>query len=87
MKKTMGKKRKNKKYLYGEAQSLFITGSELEQIAETLSVCLNTLKEWQSDGLWERKKELVTEHPKFMGEALKGLVKQKVKTILDSKNK
>ena len=85
MKRSLAKKIKNKKEPYEEAHSLFITGIELEQIAENLQVPLSTLKEWQEVGLWERKKELVTEHPKLISEALKGLVKQRVKTILGSK--
>ena len=86
MNKKSVNKRKSQKDLCDEAQSLFMTGSKLEQIAETLSICPETLKEWQSDGLWERKKELVTEHPKLMGEVLKGLVKEKIKKILSSEN-
>jgi uncharacterized protein YjcR len=87
MEKTMAKKKKSKQDLfYEEARSLYITGWELQKIAKALGVPLKTLKNWQSFGHWERKKELVAEHPKLIGEALKGLVKQKVKTILDNKN-
>jgi hypothetical protein len=84
MKKLMIKKREGKEGYYEQAHSLFISGIELAQIAKDLQVPLNTLQEWQTVGLWERKKELVTGHPKLMGEALKGLVKQKVQKILDS---
>ena len=87
MKKKISYQRKNEKdRYYDEAHSLFITGTELEKIIETVPVSLSTLKKWQSVGVWERKKELVTEHPKFIGEALKGLVKQKVKKLLSSKD-
>jgi hypothetical protein len=76
-------KRKSKRDLhYDEAQSLFIAGWELEKISETLPVSLSTLKKWQSFGHWEKKKGLVAEHPKLIGAALKGLVKQKVKKLL-----
>jgi len=69
---------------YDEARSLFITGTELEKIVETVPVSLSTLKRWQAIGVWERKKEFVAEHPKLIGEALKGLVKQKVKKLLSN---
>jgi hypothetical protein len=86
MKKTIVKKKKSKRDLYyEEAKSLFITGWELEKINETMPVSLSTLKSWQSVGHWERKKELIAEHPKLIGEALKGLVKQKVKTLIGDK--
>jgi hypothetical protein len=85
----MGKnivKRKSKRDLfYDEAQFLFTVGWELEKIAETLPVSLVTLKKWQSFGHWEKKKELVAEHPKLISEALKGLVKQKVTKLLGNK--
>jgi hypothetical protein len=82
----MKKMRKNKKDLYYvEAQSLYISGMELEQIKDSMPVSLRTLKSWQSHGHWERRKELVSEHPKFLGEALKGLVRQKVKELLGEK--
>lgn len=87
MKKKLNYQKKSEKdQYYDEAHSLFITGTELEDIIETIPVSLSTLKKWQSVGAWERKKELVTEHPKFIGEALKGLVKQKVKKLLESKD-
>jgi hypothetical protein len=87
MEETMGKKKKSKRELhYDEAQSLFVSGLELEKIEETLKVPLKTLKSWQSLGHWERKKELVAEHPKLISEVLKGLVKQKVKTLLENKD-
>ena len=83
----MDKKKKSKQDLfYEEARSLYITGWKLEKIAKALEVPLKTIKNWQSFGQWEMKKELVAEHPKLIGEALKGLVKQKVKTLLDNKN-
>jgi hypothetical protein len=82
MKKNLVKKKSKRELLCEEAQSLFTAGWELEKIGETLTVSLSTLKKWQSFGHWEKKKELVAEHPKLIGEALKGLVKQKVKQLL-----
>jgi hypothetical protein len=82
MKQQIVKKKSKRDLLYDEAQSLYTSGSDLKKIEKALQVSLRTLKKWQSLGHWEMKKELVTEHPKLIGEALKGLVKQKVKTLL-----
>ena len=85
MKTVIKKKRKSKRDLYyEEAHSLFIIGWDLQKIEETIPVSQRTLKKWQSVGQWARKKELVMEHPKLMGEALKSLVQQKVKALLNS---
>ena len=84
MMKLISKGKAKKELCYDEARSLFIAGKELKEIAETLHVSHETLKEWQSTGLWERKKELVADHPKLIGETLKGLVKQKTKALLDN---
>lgn len=85
MKKNIVKRKSKHDLFYDQAQSLFTVGWELEKIAETLQVSLGTLKKWQSFGHWEKKKELVAEHPKLIGEALKGLVKQKVTKLLGNK--
>jgi hypothetical protein len=84
MKKIIVKRKSKREIYYDEAQSLFTAGWELEKIAETLPVSQSTLKKWQSFGHWEKKKELVAEHPKLIGEALKGIVKQKVKKLLEN---
>lgn len=87
MGKIVVKKRKSKRDLfYEEAQSLFIAGMKLVEIAKILPVARRTLSSWKTLGHWQRKKELVTEHPKMMGEALKGLVKRKVKGLLNNMN-
>lgn len=84
MQKTPAKRKTKKDLFYNEAQSLYTAGWKLEKISETLSVSLPTLRKWQAFGHWDRKRELVTEHPKLMGEALRGLVKQKVKNLLSN---
>ncbi len=81
----MANTKKTKRDLYyKDAQSLFISGMDIGQIIKSIPVSPKTLKSWQSHGHWERKKELVTEHPKLLGEGLKGLVRQKVKALLGS---
>lgn len=67
------------------AQSLFVAGLELPEIAKKLKVGLETLEEWQRENNWEKRKELVAEHPQLLSEALRGLVKEKVNDLLAKK--
>jgi len=86
MDKKKSRKSKSKRDLYyEEAQSNFITGMDLDEIEKIVPVSIATLKDWKTLGHWERKKELVAEHPRLISEALRGLVKKKVKDLL-SKN-
>ncbi len=85
MDKKGAKKRKSKRDLfYEEAQSNYITGMELAEIEKILPVTRRTLSTWKTLGHWQRKRELVTEHPRLISEALRGLVKQKVKVLLSN---
>ena len=85
MKKKVTAKKKSKRDLYyEEAQSLYVAGMKISNIAEMLPVTRRTLSNWKSLGHWERRRELVTEHPKLISEALRGLVKQKVKALLEN---
>jgi len=86
MEKEIASKNQSKRDLYyEEAQSLFITGMKLSNIVNIIPVTRRTLSSWKRLGQWQRKRELVTEHPRLIGEALRGLVKQKVKSLLDNK--
>lgn len=70
--------RKGKRDLYSEeAQSLYLAGKELEEIRELLPVALQTLKRWQAEGQWEEKRRQVPVSPKWLGEALKGILREK----------
>jgi len=82
-KKNIIQKKSKQDPFYEEAQSNFITGMELEEIEKIVPVSLATLNDWKTLGHWERKKELVAEHPRLISEALRGLVKKKVKALLD----
>ncbi|MBM4286961.1 MAG: hypothetical protein FJ135_02220 [Deltaproteobacteria bacterium] len=83
MKKSKTPIRQSKRDLYhDEARSLYLAGVVLKKIAEILPVSLATLKNWRAAGHWGRKKDLVTEHPRLVGEALKGLVRLKVRRLL-----
>ena len=83
MDKKKSRKSKSKRDLYyEEAQSNFITGMALDEIEKIVPVSIATLKDWKTLGHWDRKKELVAEHPRLISEALRGLVKKKVKDLL-----
>lgn len=83
--KNADSKKSKRDLYYEEAQSLYITGMKLSHISDLLPVARCTLSSWKKLGQWQRKKDLVTEHPRLMGEALRGLVKQKVKSLLDKR--
>jgi hypothetical protein len=74
---------KGKRDLYGEdAQSLFLAGKELEEIKELIPVALPTLKRWHQDGQWEEKRRQVPVSPRWLGEALKGVLREKAGKII-----
>lgn len=76
-------KRLGKKELYLEAaQSLFLAGKELAEIAGLLPVALQTLKRWHQEGQWEEKRRQVPVSPRWLGEALKGLLREKTGNLL-----
>jgi hypothetical protein len=80
---TRKKPRQRKRDLYfDEAQSLFLAGKELEEIRELLPVALQTLKRWQDEGQWESKRRQVPVSPRWLGEALKGILREKTGRIL-----
>lgn len=74
-------KRKRDRY-FEEAQSLYLSGLGLAEIGELLPVAVRTLRRWRQEGLWEQKKGLLTEHPRLMSEALKGLLRRKLQDLL-----
>ena len=69
---------------FEEAQSLFLAGKSLEEIRELLPVALPTLKRWHTDGQWEEKRRLVPVSPRWLGEALKGILREKAGKLLAS---
>ena len=76
-------KRKGKRELYfEEAQSLFLAGRELEEIGQLLPVALQTLKRWHLEGQWEDKRRQVPVSPRWLGEALKGILREKTGNLL-----
>lgn len=83
MRATRKKPRQGKRELYfEEAQSLFLAGKSLEDIQELLSVALVTLKRWHQEGQWEEKRRQVLVSPRWLGEALKGILREKAGRLL-----
>ncbi len=77
------KPRPGKRELYfEESQSLFLAGKSLEEIGQLVPVALNTLKRWQQEGKWEEKRRQVPVSPRWLGEALKGVLREKAGKLL-----
>jgi hypothetical protein len=75
--------KKSKRELYGEdAQSLFLAGKALEEIQDLLPVSLVTLKRWHQEGQWEEKRRQVPVSPRWLGEALKGILREKAGRLI-----
>jgi transposase len=80
IKKTTRKRKRGPHF--EEAQSLFLAGKSLEEIQEILPVALQTLKRWQREGQWEEKRRQVPISPRWLGEALKGILREKAGKLL-----
>jgi hypothetical protein len=77
------KARKGKRELYWEdAQSLFLAGKDLEEIQVLLPVALSTLKRWHQEGQWEEKRQQVPVSSRWLGEALKGILREKAGRLI-----
>jgi hypothetical protein len=75
--------RQGKRDLYGEdAQSLFLAGKELAEIQQLLPVALVTLKRWHQEERWEEKRRQVPVSPRWLGEALKGILREKAGRLI-----
>jgi hypothetical protein len=75
--------KKGKRDLYWEdAQSLFLAGKDLEEIQGLLPVALLTLKRWHQEGQWEEKRRQVPVSPRWLGEALKGILREKAGRLI-----
>jgi hypothetical protein len=83
MTETAKKKRKGKRDLYWEdAQTLFLAGKELDEIKDLVPVSLPTLRKWHQEGQWEEKRHQVPISPHWLGEALKGVLREKAGKII-----
>jgi hypothetical protein len=75
--------RQGKRELYfEEAQSLFLAGKALDEIRDALPVAQSTLRRWQTEGQWEEKRRQVPVSPRWLGEALKGILREKTGKLL-----
>jgi transposase len=75
--------RTGKRDLYlEEAQSLYLAGKSLEEIQELFPVALSTLQRWHKEGRWDEKRLQVLVSPRWLGEALKGLLREKTGRLL-----
>ena len=75
--------KQGKRELYGEdAQSLYLAGKELAEIQELLPVALVTLKRWHQEERWEEKRRQVPVSPRWLGEALKGILREKAGRLI-----
>jgi hypothetical protein len=75
--------KKGKRDLYWEdAQSLFLAGKNLKEIQELLPVALVTLKRWHEEGRWEEKRRQVPVSPRWLGEALRGILREKAGRLI-----
>jgi hypothetical protein len=75
--------KQRKRDLYAEdAQSLYLAGKELAEIQHLLPVALVTLKRWQQEERWEEKRRQVPVSPRWLGEALKGILREKAGRLI-----
>ncbi len=77
------KARTGKRELYcEEAQSLYLAGKSLEEIQGHFPVSLASLQRWHREGHWDEKRRQVLVSPRWLGEALKGLLREKTGRLL-----
>jgi hypothetical protein len=77
------KAKQGKRELYGEdAQSLYLAGKELAEIQHLLPVAPATLKRWHQEERWEEKRRQVPVSPRWLGEALKGILREKAGRLI-----
>ena len=75
--------KQGKRELYGEeAQSLYLAGKDLAEIQQLLPVALVTLKRWHQEERWEEKRRQVPVSPRWLGEALKGVLREKAGRLI-----
>uniref|UniRef100_A0A7V4G7F2 DUF1804 family protein n=1 Tax=Desulfobacca acetoxidans TaxID=60893 RepID=A0A7V4G7F2_9BACT len=74
--------RSKREFYFEEVQSLYLAGKSLEEIQEVFPVSLTTLKRWHKEGRWEDKKRQALVSPRWLGEALKGVLREKTGRVL-----
>jgi len=74
--------RNKREFYFEEVQSLYLAGKELEEIQDMYPVTLQTLKRWQKESHWEEKRRHVLVSPRWLGEALRGVLREKTGRVL-----
>jgi hypothetical protein len=67
---------------YAEAQSLYLAGRELRELQEIYPVSRQTLHRWHQEGRWEEKRRQALFSPRWLGKALKGILREKTSRLL-----
>jgi hypothetical protein len=67
---------------YAEAQSSYLAGRELRELQEIYPVSRQTLVRWHQEGQWEAKKRQALVSPRWLGKALKGILREKTGRLL-----
>ncbi|MDD2904378.1 MAG: hypothetical protein PHU44_18270 [Syntrophales bacterium] len=65
-----------------EAQSLYLAGKSLDEIQRLFPVSLSSLQRWRREGHWDEKRLQVLVSPRWLGEALKGVLREKTGRLL-----
>lgn len=74
--------RGNKEQYFEEVQSLYLAGRSLNELQEFYPIPLSTLKRWHKEGRWEEKKRQAMVSPRWLAEALKGVLREKTGRVL-----
>uniref|UniRef100_A0A7C3ZBA9 DUF1804 family protein n=1 Tax=Desulfobacca acetoxidans TaxID=60893 RepID=A0A7C3ZBA9_9BACT len=74
--------RSKRQYYFEEVQSLYLAGKDLEELQKMFPVTLQTLKRWHKEGRWEEKRRQALVSPRWLGEALRGVLREKTGKIL-----
>lgn len=75
--------RQGKRELYfAEAQSLYLAGKNLPEIQEYYPLSRQTLQRWQKEGQWDEKRRQALVSPRWLGKALKGILREKTGRLL-----
>lgn len=67
---------------YAEAQSLYLSGRELRELQEIYPVSRQTLVRWHQEGQWAEKRRQARVSPRWLGKALKGILREKTGRLL-----
>lgn len=69
-------------HYFEEVQSLYLAGKSLEELQELYPIPLPTLKRWHKEGRWEQKRRQAMVSPRWLAEALKGVLREKTGRVL-----